>query len=205
MAGEIGHVVWAARVLIYLHDKTTTLPFWAGTLFPDIRHFGVVSRRRTHADNVSLESLAGSDDFESGMRVHAWIDATRDAFLRKVSIKEALPWHPFVPHALKLVEDEILYDRFDDWNLIHRALGRIYDDELAYVSSRKRIAEWHTALQDYFQERPTPASRRDLSLAIGLSEISAEELNNVVALLQQDARTAKVIDRTVRHFDLILQ
>lgn len=198
-------MVCGARTLAYLDDRVSSPSFWAGTLFPDIRHLGIVSRRHTHADDVSLETLVGSGDFETGMRVHAWIDATRDQFLREANIKESLPWHPFVPHALKLVEDEYLYNRFDDWNLIHRALNKVYDEELAYIHSLQHITTWHGILQDYFKQAPTDESRYELSLAIGLSKNSAEEINSVVKLLHSDARTEKLIERFIQHLELLLE
>lgn len=205
MAGEVAHVVYGARVLTYLDDKVTSPEFWAGTLFPDIRHLGIVSRQRTHFDNVSLETLAGGRDFETGMRVHTWVDATRDQFLREANMKEALPWHPFVPHALKLVEDDLLYGRFDDWNLIQRALNKIYDEELHYVNSLQHINTWHSVLQDYFKQAPTDETRYQLALSIGLSEDSAGEINSVVRLLKSDTRTSKLIEQFIRHLELLLQ
>ena len=205
MAGEVAHVVYGARVLTYLGDKVTGPEFWAGTLFPDIRHLGIISRQHTHFDSVSLETLVGTGDFETGMRVHAWVDATRDQFLREANMKEALPWHPFVPHALKLVEDELLYERFDDWNLIERALNKTYDEELHYVNSLQHINTWHSVLQDYFKQAPTNETRYQLALSIGLSESSAEEINKVAALLKADERTEKLIKQFLYHLETLLQ
>ena len=128
MAGEVGHVVYATRMATFLGEKVQQASFWAGTLFPDIRHLGVASRKTTHEGNLSLSNLVGDNDFITGMRVHSWIDDVRIKYLHEENIKEELPWHPFVTHALKLVEDEFLYDRYDDWNLINRALSRVYDE-----------------------------------------------------------------------------
>lgn len=204
MAGEVGHVVYAARVLDYLGDAVKGPDYWVGTLFPDIRHLGVVSRHRTHPDSVSLQSLVGKNDFMTGMRVHSWIDQTREYFLRRENIKETLPWHPFVPHALKLMEDELLYDMFDDWNLVLRTLNRVHEDELVFTSNEERVTEWHQVLRDYLREKPTDASRYELTLAIGLSEKVAEELNSVVQQLQKDAKTQEVVQRFWHHLEKVL-
>lgn len=204
MAGEVGHVVYAARILDYLDDSVKSSEYWAGTLFPDIRHLGVVSRHRTHPEDVSLYSLVGKNDFITGMRVHSWIDQTREVFLRKENIKESLPWHPFVPHALKLVEDELLYDIFDDWNVVKRALNKVYEEELNFTNDKQRIAEWHQTLRDYLKEKPTDDSRFALTLAIGLSEKVAEELNSVVRLLQEDKATQMTLQKFWQHLENIL-
>jgi hypothetical protein len=205
MAGEVSHVIYAARALNYIDGAAPAPLFWAGTLFPDIMHLDVASRRRTHLEGVSLESLLGSGDFETGMRVHAWVDQTREQFLRDIDAWAELPWHPFVQYALELVEDEALYERFDDWNLIHRSLNRIYDEEVLFVNSRERVSTWHGILQNYFREKPDSITRHDLSLALGLTENSAEEVGRVVALLQKDKRALGLIDRIVQHIELLLQ
>ena len=205
MAGEIGHVVYGARMLSYLDDKVQNPAYWVGTLFPDIRHTGVVSRHRTHPTDVTLDSLVGPDDFATGMRVHAWIDATREKFLREANIKESLPWHPFVPHALKLVEDELLYDRYDDWNLIHRVLSKVWEEEVRLMNDSQRIGEWHRVLQDYFKKKPDDASREQLSIGIGLSKNSASEINSVVNMLEKDGRAEKLVERFLEHLERLLQ
>lgn len=205
MAGEVGHVVYGARLLHYLGDSVQDPSYWAGTLFPDIRHFGIVSRKRTHVDDVTLRSLVGVNDFETGMRVHAWVDATRERYLHDRHIKEVLPWHPFVPHALKLAEDEILYDVFEDWNLIHRVLGQVYNEELGFVSPKEEIQRWHTILQKYFEKKPDDDARTELSISIGLSESSAAEVNSVVATLKENKKARDIIMDFLRHLEDILR
>lgn len=205
MAGEIGHVVFAARMLTYLDDKVGNSSYWTGTLFPDIRHLGVLSRHSTHPESISLDSLVGKNDFHTGMRVHAWIDATREKFLRDNNVKERLPWHPFVPHALKLMEDELLYNRFQDWEMIQRTLNTVDDDELFYVDSKEKIIEWHEILQRYFKQKPTDETRLELSVGIGLSESSARELNTVVASLAQDSRAGDLLYEFLSHLERLLR
>ena len=204
MAGEVGHVIYAARLLTYLGDAVRYPDYWAGTLFPDIRHLGVVSRHRTHIPHTSLQTLVGKNDFMTGMRVHAWIDATREQHLSSHNIKECLPWHPFVPHALKLLEDELLYDHFDDWNLIHRVLNTIYDEEIHFVQSSESIHQWHSTLQQYFRHKPDDESRKKLAMHIGLSQHSAEEMSSVVQRLRQDGRAEKLLEEFLRYLESVL-
>ncbi len=204
MAGEIGHVVYAARLLTYLGNQVQDPAYWIGTLFPDIRHLGVVSRHHTHVSNVSLSALASDNDFMTGMRVHSWVDSTREHYLKTKNMKETLPWHPFVPHALKLLEDELLYNHFDDWNLIHRLLNTVHEGELQYVNSRPRIQQWHSTLQAYFRQPPSDASRMELSRAIGLSENSAQEVNTVVKELRDTEKTQELLHNFWQHLEQVL-
>jgi hypothetical protein len=205
MAGEVGHVVYAARLVTFLGEKVGSVGFWTGTLFPDIRHLGITSRRQTHTGDLSLDKLVGENDFETGMRVHAWIDETRNKFLEQSNMKELLPWHPFVPHALKLVEDEWLYEHFDDWNLIHRALNKVYEDEIQLVQSKDHIIRWHEILQSYFKKKPDNGSRYKLSMDIGLSKASAEEINSIVDKLKEEPKTKQLTDKFIYYLEDILR
>lgn len=205
MAGEVGHVVYAARLLTYLGDQVRTPTYWIGTLFPDIRHLGVVSRQRTHIKDITLQTLVGPNDFHTGMRVHAWIDRTREKFFLDHHIKEQLPWHPFVPFALNLLEDEMLYDHFDDWNLISKALATTAPEEEQYCGSVPTIKLWHTLLQDYLKRKPNNASRQELIHAIGLSEVAAQESNTVITQLKKDGRAVKLLEEFWRHLEDLLR
>lgn len=205
MAGEIGHVVYAARLLTFLGPRVRDPLYWVGTLFPDIRHLGIVSRRRTHPSNVGLSSLPASSDFFTGLRVHAWIDATREKFFQEQHIKEQLPWHPFVPFCLNLLEDRLLYSYFDDWNLIHRLLNDVHHEELEFVNERSFIERWHTIIQKYVQEAPSNASRSTLMRGIGLSSRAAAESEHVLNLLEADGRAQKLLEKFWGHVEDILR
>ena len=205
MAGEVGHVVYAARIATFLGEKINSVSFWAGTLLPDIKHLGIASRQSTHIANMSLDNLVGESDFETGMRVHAWVDKTRNVFLEKANIKEELSWHPFIPHALKLLEDEWLYDSFDDWNLIHRSLNTVYEEEVQLVQSKEHVQKWHDILQRYFKHKPDDDSRFQLSLDIGLSEASAKEINLIVGKLKREEKTKQLIDELIRYLENLLK
>lgn len=204
MAGEVTHVVYAARVLEHLTDVVQPARYYLGTLFPDIRHLGLVSRHRTHPEGISLTSLAGKNDFDTGMRVHAWIDATREKFWQEQHMKESLPWHPFVPHALKLLEDEIVYPLFQDWPAVERVLARVTDDELYFVEAAPHIQRWHDILRRYFGQAPNDASRKQLGLDIGLSENSADEINSVVTQLRGSTLTQDLIQKFHLHLEQLL-
>jgi hypothetical protein len=58
MSGEIGHVIYAARIANYLGNQVDHPVFWVGTLFPNIKHLGAGSRQLLHAPDVTLATLA---------------------------------------------------------------------------------------------------------------------------------------------------
>jgi hypothetical protein len=139
------------------------------------------------------------------MRVHSWIDLTREQWLREMNAKELLPWHPLTPFALQLVEDELLYEHFDDWNLIMRLLHRTHDEEIKYVDSRQHLSAWHSLLQQYFKRKPDDESRRQFTMNIGLSEQTATEINQAVLLLAKNKPALKLIDQFILHLEELLR
>lgn len=205
MASEISHVVYAARLLTYLGARVKDPSYWAGTLFPNIRHIGVPSRHFTHAANVGLTSLVGKNDFLTGMRVHAWVDATQGHYLDREQSKETLPWHPLLAHAYKLLEDEVLYEKFDDWELIRRVLMKVRADESFYVDSRLAIQKWHGAVQDYVRSQPTDETRQAYMETIGLSSETARDVNHVIEKLRHDKRTMDVMSGFWKHLEHLLK
>jgi hypothetical protein len=205
MAGEVSHVIYGARLLSFLGEENIKQPsFWAGTLFPDIRHLGIISRQITHPKDIDLKSLTGGSDFATGLRVHAWIDSTREKFLRQADVKDALPWHPFVPHALKLFEDEILYDQYSAWPDIDLILDTVYPEEIMYVADEVVIKRWHDILRLYFGQKPNDDSRYQLSLDIGLSKNSAKEINSLVRKLKADQSVSELVNKFLLHLESLL-
>lgn len=205
MPGEIGHVVYAARVLTNLSGAVHDQSYWLGALFPNVRHAGALARHPLHAGNISLYSLVGANDFETGMRVHAWLDATHDAFFMPHIVRELLPWHPFAFQALQLLEDELLYPHFEDWNLVHRLLNTASEEELFYVHDRKSVQRWHGLLQQYIKEAPGEAETNELLRQTGLSKDAAKELQRVTAALRKNKRAINAIHDFWRHLEDLLR
>lgn len=204
MTGPIGHIVYAARLLTFLDSQVHDPVYWLGAVFPDIRQTGAGIRHRPHVTGVTLKTIMGRNDFQTGRRVHSWIATTRQQWLEDALARATLPWHPLLPYALGFIEDSLLYDHFDDWNLIRRLLTRIHDEELHYVASRSAVQRWHTGLQHYFQASPTDDSRHAWMEHLGLSRALATEVTRLIQTLAQDKRITALLDRFIRHFEQLL-
>jgi hypothetical protein len=174
MASEISHVVYAARVLTNLGSQVKEPTFWVGTLLPNIYQLNIQPRHRLHPGGISLYSLVAEKDFATGLRVHNWIDVVRENYLRNNYIKEKLPWSPLVPEAFRLLEDDLLYDYFEDWDLVFRLLNKVNDDELNFVSERTMIAKWHEIIQHYIEKHPNDNDRQRMLHDKGLTKTLAK-------------------------------
>ncbi|OGY37243.1 MAG: hypothetical protein A3E36_00960 [Candidatus Andersenbacteria bacterium RIFCSPHIGHO2_12_FULL_45_11b] len=201
MVGEISHIVYAARLLSFLGEEVSHASYWNGVTFPNIRKLHVRTRHFTHPHPVSIASLTGSNDFLTGMRVHAWIDETHDRFERHQTIAEHIPDHPLVPYARSLAEDELLYDAFLDWDVIQKALRTVHHDELYYVHERASVRKWHDVLQAYFLHKPNNESRMIFSRAIGLSHAVANEANATVQALLAMPEIHQVLEGYLRDIE----
>ena len=204
MPGEIGHVVYAARLLTSLQDSVREPSYWLGTLFPNIRHLNVTSRHPLHPRNITLYSLVGDTDFVTGIRVHTWIDNTRAHFLHSNTAKDKLPYHPLLLPALKITEDRLLYDHFPDWNLIHRLLNNVHDTEKYYVNDEKVIQKWHTTLQNYFSHQPDNDSISELLIQLGAEKHSAREVCDLSSELSKNKKVQLYFHDFWHHLEQIL-
>lgn len=202
---EISHVIYAARMLNSLSPAVTTPSYWAGTLFPNINHVGARLRHPTHIEKVSLGTLIGADDFITGMRVHAWVDASHENFWQVYRLKERLPWHPMVPLAFNLLEDELLYGHFDDWNLLLRSLNVFNEQEHRYCSDFSKLSLWHTVIKDYLATAPSDQTRAMFLKSQSLSGSDIKTVNYYVGLLKKDHSAEKLLISYWQHLEDLLR
>ncbi|MCS5708168.1 hypothetical protein CC99x_004550 [Candidatus Berkiella cookevillensis] len=130
--------------------------FILGTLFPDIRYLGTISRSKTHIKTDSLQEVkAGKTPFEQGMRFHNYVDVTRARFLSRHAINQEIQKLPAKHRGtfVKLIEDQIAFSKAD-WESVKAYLAEIIKEEEAYVD-RSTITKWHMGLSFYFSAAPS--------------------------------------------------
>lgn len=118
-----------------------------GTEFPDIRYLTHTPRDLTHPVILTIQEVCQSmTPFEIGMRLHAWLDITRENFI----VPEV--YDAIAPYAegssatlLKLIEEEILADFYDGrrWSF---CLDQALPEELAFASEAV-VLKWHEMIQ----------------------------------------------------------
>lgn len=205
MAGEIAHVVYAARVLTTLGERVSHSSYWTGTVFPDIYRIHVAGRYPTHPRPVSLATIIGTNDFRTGMRVHAWIDETRSKYMHEVRAYERLPWHPLLPYALELLEDELLYDAYDDWDAVCRSLEHTHPDEVTIIHEQAQLHTWHTALTNYFQDAPSDISRAAFAKDTGIPESTAHDTNTLLHTLRASSTSQELLHGYIGELEQMLK
>ncbi len=204
MAGEIAHVIYAARLLTHVGDAVSHPSYWVGTLFPDIYRIGRTSRFPTHPRPVGLSTIVGNNDFITGLRVHSWVDETRELYFREHAVFEKLPWHPLLPFAFELFEDEILYPYYEDWKVILRILSSVHPEEERLIHNRPHIQAWHALLSNYFREKPSDESRREYMEKLQIPSETAKEINNILSALRTTSDAKKILMNCIQSIEHIL-
>jgi hypothetical protein len=159
-AGPVTHVYLAEQFLekygnAYEEEKKNR--FLAGTLFPDIRYLGVISREETHLLANSLADILNEPDpFLAGVKFHTFVDMERN---RYVVISDV--YNKFLtdtseklkPTLLKFIEDQTLYSYIDLPRLTN-VLSLVYSEALAFGIQEKNLKQWYKLLQLYFKQDP---------------------------------------------------
>ena len=160
MASQITHIVYGKKIFEKLSGKLNWKEFAIGTTFPDIRQIAKLERNLLHKFNTSLGRVP-KNSFDAGVYIHSYLDEKRQSFLERNGLDKILKGGIVSTSALKLVEDELLYDRIDNWREIGEFFNDFLDEELELVS-REAVIKWHKFLQIYFSKKPDEKIWRDL-------------------------------------------
>jgi hypothetical protein len=158
-AGPITHVYLADKWMKKEGrlDEKQQRSFIVGTLFPDIRYLGVISREKTHEQNVSLEDIQKTaSDFLKGKKFHAFVDDIRAALVERWRIDDRFNSVPKEHREtfLKLLEDEILYEKINPAK-ISTYLDELDPEEKHFGISNADLDHWHQRLQYFFKAPPS--------------------------------------------------
>lgn len=156
MAAPVGHIICALALLnsgtVKISDQSA---YFAGTSFPDIRYISDVKRAVTHQlkdDTMAYVKQAGSD-FELGRRLHVFVDHEREKHMREHDAYRFVANGPYSTHMLKMVEDNILFDRLKGKFNEAEVFKRILPEEKAYGLSDQSLLAWHQILQSYLDSK----------------------------------------------------
>lgn len=126
-----------------------------GTEFPDIRYITHAPRELTHPVILDIGEISQSTTpFETGMKLHAWLDLVRENFIPQ-EVYDAVAPHAegFSATLLKFIEEEILADFYDgrQWSSY---FDNVLPEELAFASV-ETVFKWHGIIQWTMAVRPS--------------------------------------------------
>lgn len=195
MAGQITHVVYGKKIFERLSGFSWP-EFLIGTLLPDIRYVAKIDRDKLHEFNTSEGLIPKDNSFGAGMYVHWLVDEKREKFIVERGIYDLLPKGKYMHASLKLVEDELVYNRIGDWAEIVRILDNYPEEEMKYGISKETIESWHRFLKEYFQKRPNLSTWREMILGVGFDKRLAETILNQTKAINDNGEVIGIIKAT---------
>jgi len=218
MAAPVTHVILTQKVFSKHFKDKKREEFFTGTLFPDIRYLGAIKRSKTHSFNLSLEEAKKGNSFEAGLKFHSLLDETRSSFLKKqperlyrAFIKSAAVKSKFnrkdwvLAHQnLKLLEDEIHYEKIKNWGIYVDYLNNILKQELSFNIPRQIVRKWHRLLQEYFSQKPNDNSRKKMLLGFNFSKKAIQKENLVIKKLKRNSYLQRKIAEFYNKFEEFL-
>lgn len=165
--------------------------FYVGTLFPDVRYLDKMKRKQTHFKNVTLlEVQKQPNSFYKGLKLHSWLDETREKFAVDYGVYKKLERIPKKYRAsfLKFIEDELIYKKLD-WKMVKSSLSNtyVYQEELG--ADQKSLFIWHNVLKIYFSCPPSESLTQLAMLQMELGYIPAEMITMLSEALPIYTRT----------------
>src|SRR3989344_103009 len=201
MAAPITHIVLAEKVFSNHFQNLSKDKFLIGTSFPDIRYLRVIKREQTHPKDIILSDIKSADSFNGGLLFHVLVDRVRENYMQKNDIYSLMPASKLITQTLKLLEDELFYDRLNNWSLIGSYFDKVLSEELEYPIKEEDVLKWHKLLQHYYSERPNRETRKVLFENIYFDEENIKEVESNLAIIRNNPKVLEIIESFYKDFD----
>lgn len=212
MAGPVTHIIFALLMLPLLPPDMDKQAFIIGTSFPDIRYMAGISRAATHIEPVSWDAIVNEPSaFRAGMMLHNLVDNVRIMHLEHyfydiTQLEQYTPAYiKLFPLMQKTAEDAYYY-RYctaDRWQEVSSYFDTVYQEELDFGIDEAVLRQWHTMIQTYIAQEPTPRIIAEFCANSGndlyafCTEVDLDQYFNE---LHATSKFADVIDTFYRDF-----
>ncbi len=194
MANQITHIVLAEKLSDRLFSIFDREAFLIGTVFPDIRYLKVIERDKTHFKGLSFQDILDEkNSFIAGMKYHSLVDEVREKYMIENGVYTFIPPSKYITQALKIFEDEVLYQNVLDWVQVISFLDKILADETSLVEDVGKIKMWQSLMQEYFKQTPTDTSRQNFILGLGFSLEIVNEINELIKEMRRIPEIREII------------
>ncbi|HCP08821.1 MAG TPA: hypothetical protein DIT25_03435 [Candidatus Moranbacteria bacterium] len=157
MASQIAHIIYAKK---YFEKHPAPLAyqeeFMLGCVFPDIRRIDEnIKRKDTHLCFESCDlNFEGLTPFQAGWKFHTYCDMRREDILKKYDFYSIRGTADFWGQAAKGLEDEILYEKYNNWEKLVNYFNNVPEIEISASISRETFQLWYAILAKYIEKKP---------------------------------------------------
>jgi len=195
MANPVSHVVYAQKYLEKNPRKGGEI-FILGTLFPDLRRItNGMARKDTHMHFVNIDlDFEGMNLFDAGWKFHAWCDMRREEILNKYKFYSLKGANAIDPTA-KLVEDELLYDKYKNWEKLRYVLNNPPIIHTSLDVSQETVERWYAILAKYFQKKPDNRTMKIFLSKQSSDKKEIEEIIDGVRKLRENQKATEILSK----------
>jgi hypothetical protein len=214
MASQITHIVYAKKYFDRLEsvglndiddEKKLLMPsnkinkdeFILGCVFPDIRRIDkTIKRKDTHLRFEPLNlDFSGLTSFEAGWKFHLFCDMRREEILNKHNFYSFKNDTEFYIQAAKLLEDELAYDDYDNWEKIIS-----YFNNCPYIKNDLNINQetfslWYAILAKYIEKKPSNKSIRIFASKVIEDFEDINQIMNSIEKIREDKKAIGILKR----------
>jgi len=195
MASQVAHVVYAKKYLDRYPAMNKDL-FLLGTLFPDVRRVAPEIRRSdTHHAFERLDlDFDNLSSFEAGWKFHLWCDMRREEILSKYEFYK-LPYTTFHDVPSKLLEDELVYEKYNNWEKLCLILNNPPEIKTDLNITQEVIKHWYAILAKYFEKKPNEKTIKAFLFKQESLRSQADELVDLVVRLRNNSKVVEILEK----------
>jgi hypothetical protein len=203
MASQISHIVYAKTFFDRMEQgkmpngtgKIDKDEFFLGCVFPDIRLIDdMIKRKDTHCKFPILDlDFSGLTSFEAGWKFHLYCDMRREEVLSKYKFYSLEKTSDFVARPAKFLEDEILYDKYNNWEKLAHYFNNPPFFDVGFDVDRETFNLWYAILARYVGTKPDIKSMRVFLSKIILSH--KEGVVDTILMIEKDKRAVEILGK----------
>jgi hypothetical protein len=196
MASQVAHIIYASKYLEKYPTENTD-EFFLGVCFPDIRRIdSKIKRSDTHMilNNLDMD-LGYLSPFQAGWKFHLYCDMRREEILNSHDFYKLPGTLEMWDLPNKLLEDELVYDAYKNWEKIINLFNNPLEIELPNFAGRETFEIWYAILAKYFERRPDSESMKIfISKQLKLAPL-AKGIVEVVDKLRISDKVVKLLNK----------
>lgn len=204
MASQIAHIVYAKAFFERLEKgeivsnlgKIDKDEFFLGAVFPDVRRMDdSIKRKVTHFRFEKLDlDFSGLTSFEAGWKFHLFCDMRREEILNKHDFYTLPHATDFYHHPAKILEDEVVYDKYNNWEKLCYYFNNPPFFESGTGISQETYNLWYAIVAKYMEKKPDEkAMRIFLSKQLKLPA-SINQIMESVSQLRENQKAVEILE-----------
>lgn len=193
MASQIAHIVYAIKYLEKYPSTINRDEFILGAVFPDIRRIDPnISRKDTHLKFEPIDlDFSGLTAFQAGWKFHLYCDMRREELLNQKNFYSIIDTAKFEGGSAKLLEDELLYDKNNNWEKLASYFNNIPHVETGLTLTPEAISLWYAMLAKYIEKKPDAKS---MHIFLSKLNYAGGTADDILAAIQKLSKNQKAVE-----------